>query len=587
MPFKTPITIAEALTGIQAQKYVLPAIQREFVWNPDQITRLFDSLVRGYPIGSFLFWNVDGDHVDRIRFYGFLRDYNQLTNAHCPILDLPAGRPVTAILDGQQRLTALNIGVRGSYASRLPGKWAKLATNYPGQKLYLNLVEDAAENEHGVVYDFRFFIDPPVPTPRTHWFPVQQVLDTKATILGLHSYLVEHNLGNQERPFQVLERLRDAIHNKPLINFYEEDDQDIDRVLDIFIRVNSAGTVLSYSDLLLSIATAQWNERDARDEVHGLVDELNSLGLGFAFDKDVVLKAGLVLTDVSDVGFKVTNFNRENMATLEAEWDRVEDSLRLAVGLLSDFGFSAASLTANSVLIPVAYYVHGRKLTEHYRHGAADASDRLELRSWVVRSLIKPGVWGSGLDTLLRELRKTIREHGTVEFPTAAIEAAMVARGKPLTFSDVELAEVVETSYGDKRAFPLLALLYPGVDTRNVFHLDHVFPRKLFKIASLQVAGVPPQDVERYQEMVNGLANLQLLEGPENLEKQGAKPLGWASSRYGDGLQNYLLVNDLGALSDDLSTFATFYEKRRDRMASRLGTLLGSPTGIQSNPQIR
>ena len=181
----------------------------------------------------------------------------------------------------------------------------------------------------------------------------------------------------------------------------------------------------------------------------------------------------------------------------------------------------------------MAYYVHGRKLTEHYRHGAADASDRLELRSWVVRSLIKPGVWGSGLDTLLRELRKTIREHGTVEFPTAAIEAAMVARGKPLTFSDVELAEVVETSYGDKRAFPLLALLYPGVDTRNVFHLDHVFPRKLFKIASLQVAGVPPQDVERYQEMVNGLANLQLLEGPENLEKQGAKPLGWLPADTG------------------------------------------------------
>jgi uncharacterized protein with ParB-like and HNH nuclease domain len=52
MPFQMPITIAQALHGIQTHDYVLPAIQREFVWGTGQVARLFDSLLRGYPIGS-------------------------------------------------------------------------------------------------------------------------------------------------------------------------------------------------------------------------------------------------------------------------------------------------------------------------------------------------------------------------------------------------------------------------------------------------------------------------------------------------------------------------------------------------------
>ena len=59
MPFQTPITIKAALERMQAHEYVLPAIQREFVWGTDQIAALFDSLMKGYPIGSFLFWKVD------------------------------------------------------------------------------------------------------------------------------------------------------------------------------------------------------------------------------------------------------------------------------------------------------------------------------------------------------------------------------------------------------------------------------------------------------------------------------------------------------------------------------------------------
>src|SRR5690606_28475965 len=104
------------------KEYVLPAIQREFVWSPAQIERLFDSIMRGYPIGSFLFWNVEREHCRSYKFYEFLNRYHQRDERHNPDADLTGDESVTAILDGQQRLTSLFIGLRGSYAYKTRNK---------------------------------------------------------------------------------------------------------------------------------------------------------------------------------------------------------------------------------------------------------------------------------------------------------------------------------------------------------------------------------------------------------------------------------------------------------------------------------
>jgi hypothetical protein len=128
------------------------------------------------------------------------------------------------------------------------------------------------------------------------------------------------------------------------------------------IRMNSGGTVLSYSDLLFSIAVANWHDLDARREVNGLVETLNGTGNGFAFSKDFVLKAGLMLAEIKSVGFKVENFDKANMATLEATWPAISRALGLTTQLVSDFGFSGQTLRADSALLPIAYYLYKKKL---------------------------------------------------------------------------------------------------------------------------------------------------------------------------------------------------------------------------------
>jgi hypothetical protein len=578
--FQTPIPISKALKSIQTKDYVLPAIQREFVWDTDQVCRLFDSLMLGYPIGSFLFWKVEGAMSRRFVFYDFIRAYHELKSPHCPKLDLPTERPVTAILEGQQRLTALNIGLRGSHAVKLPWRRRDNPGAYPIRKLYLNLAARASENDLGMEYDFRFLTTEQAAekTEATHWFPVSQILDLEDNAPVLFDYIQAARLQSHPQAFKDLDRLREMVRHDLTVNFYEEEDQDLDKVLNIFIRVNSGGTVLSYSDLLLSIATAQWVGRDARDAIHGLVDELNQAPQDFAFSKDLVLKAGLVLTDLGDIRFKVTNFDNENMKILDEKWDTIANALRLAARLMSDFGFSDRTLTADSVLIPLSYYLHRRGASDAYLTSTADRDDREAIRLWVVRSLLKPGIWGSGLDTLLGALRKSIRDAGGNGYPVEALENDMLLLGKSLTFQAAEIEDFVETRYGSKRASPLLSLLYPGINFRNDFHEDHIFPRSLFTKKRLLEAGVSTDQVDEFRSRVDGLANLQLLEGPVNVQKQDMLPLNWAQEQYPDDAARvgYLAMHDMHDLPANLGSFSDFYEARRKRMIRRLGKLLGT-----------
>lgn len=577
MGFQLPITIAQAIKDIQTQDLVLPAIQREFVWEDTQIVRLFDSILRGYPIGSFLSWKIDPATAAEFRFYGFLKDYHEKDNPHCPVLDLPNDRTVVAVLDGQQRLTALNIGLRGSFAPRLKGGWWANPKAFPKTRLYLNVLAEAEENELGMRHDFRMLREP-VTQPEdgsAYWYPVFRLFEIE-DIADLMAEVAEHDLGNNKDAAKLIGDMWKAIHNAGTLYFYEELDQDVEKVLDIFIRVNSGGTTLSYSDLLLSIATAQWTDRDAREAIHTLVDDLNAVGQGFRFSKDVVLKSGLVLIGVGDIGFKVKNFNHANMSSLQKQWDTVSEALGVAVGLLADFGLSDATMTADSVLVPVAYYVHRRGLTNAYRTQPATADDRRRLRSWVMRSLVKQGVWGSGLDTLLRDLRDAIDADGADGFPLEQLESRMAVRGKALAFSVEEIEDLLDAKYGSKRTFAILALLFPHVDTRNVHHVDHVYPHSLLGARKLNQAGLDKADISRIGALRDLLPNLELLEGPQNIGKSDTPPLAWAEATYeGDGFNAYLSRNELPGLPAGVSEFVEWFGQRREALALRLGQVLG------------
>lgn len=108
--FQSPITIYQAIKSIENNEYLLPAFQREFVWSTYQIEGLFDSLMQGYPISSMLFWKVKGSTITDFNFYQFLSSYVEKYKTHND-LKKSISKDFNAVLDGQQRLTALHLGL--------------------------------------------------------------------------------------------------------------------------------------------------------------------------------------------------------------------------------------------------------------------------------------------------------------------------------------------------------------------------------------------------------------------------------------------------------------------------------------------
>ena len=368
------------------------------------------------------------------------------------------------------------------------------------------------------------------------------------------------------------------VHNEQTIAYYKESNQDIEHVLNIFIRRNSGGTALSYSDLLLSIATSQWSELDARKEVHQLLDDLNRIGVGLGLTKDFVLKAGLMLTDIASVGFRVSNFTKANMAVLEQEWQRIRDSLIETVQLVSGFGFDGNSIRATSALHPIAYYIYKIGAPSNFDSSINYDTDRATIRKWLVHSILKTsGIWGSGLDTLLTALREVIRGSYEEGFPSDQMSRVMAQRGKSLEFTEEEIDDLADMSYSDRRMFGLLSLMFPFIDFRhNHFHIDHVFPKSRFERDRLLEAGIEEDQVLSYQDGGNRIGNLQLLEGVVNLEKRAKLPMEWIAETYSDSekrrvyCESHLLEN----VPAQINEFLEFYENRRSRLRDRISTLV-------------
>ena len=101
MAYESPLTIADVIGDISENRYVLPSIQREFVWSTTQIERLFDSVMQEYPIGAFLFWELADGQNTLYDFYGFLQNYHEKKARHNTKINLSGSDNAVAVLDGQ------------------------------------------------------------------------------------------------------------------------------------------------------------------------------------------------------------------------------------------------------------------------------------------------------------------------------------------------------------------------------------------------------------------------------------------------------------------------------------------------------
>lgn len=571
-------TIANTLSRLNHQ-YFLPAIQREFVWQPDQIIRLFDSIMRNYPIGSFLFWELEPQNRDKWEFYNFIQDFK--TGMHNQLAS-PAGvHNLTLILDGQQRLTSLLIGLKGTYTTKKPKLWWNNPAAWTRHALYLDVLQNPGveedDTEEGVRYGFRFFEKPPTNTDEHHWFKVGRILDcsSEQSFDDLREAESEKLDGattkDQMKIFNHnLNRLYRAVWQDEVVAYYTERAQDYDRVLTIFVRANQGGTKLSKSDLLLSMVTAKWGAVNAREEVYDFVDRLNTeLTRKNNFDKDFIMRNCLVLTDLP-VQYRIENFTNENLDKIYHRWPKIKSAIERAVNLVNSFGLDRDTFASANALIPVIYYFLKHPKLNLLGSTPTDVANAERIRQWLL-SVTLNNVFGGLKENTLADMRRILQEQAPddTDFPTDLINVELRKVGRRPNFDEESVERFLDITYGSRDTFLALTLLY---DERNwgliPYQIDHIFPRALISPGSMTELSISPEKQQLFLQLRDTLGNLQLLTGPENNEKK-AKPFDeWITTRHSSFQQKHLIPeNDL---LYTLARFDDFVAARESLIRKRL-----------------
>ncbi len=496
-------------------RYFLPDIQREYVWlkkaDEKKIEQLFDSILRGYPIGSFLFWKLQKEDIAKsdeqdenklnFQLYQFITNYDERKPHNEKIYIEQIKRDeLCIVLDGQQRLTSLYIGLKGTRTLRKKGARYDNPNAYEEKRLYLNLKHQPNMDNPEDNYQFEFHAKAPTNDKKHFWFKVGDILELEESSKILN-YAQEHGLNSLEekKALDLLGKLKDAFHDKKLISFFEEKEKNLNKVLNIFIRVNSGGAKLSYSDLLMSILTASFSG-DIREKMNELVDALKIKGFPNV-EKDQVLKTCLLLIG-KDTTFELKNFNKNNVKEIEKNWEKITESIYNATKLLKTFGY-AGYLGSAYILSSLAYF--------YFLNPKMDKNDEEQALKFVRNAQIM-SYFTPSTDTKLSAIAHSIKESRTFEAFNHNL-AKHQTNSLKITNDAIE-GMVFFDSHA--RVFPVLQILYPNLNYKTTtFHIDHIYPKSKFKKENEKL------DKDFY-ECRDHLFNLQLLEGAENSVKEEA-----------------------------------------------------------------
>lgn len=413
--FQSPITINEAMQKIRKREYLLLAFQREYVWKPEQIEKLFDSLMRGYPINSMLFWKINGETKSKWKFYDFLQYFRPPHHTHNEFFETKGLNVFEAILDGQQRLTSLYLALFGHYdIGKNYTQWKNKNEEKFFKKchFYFNLNSSRENNEElDIVFEFRW-CDKDLTQEKIvfcdsdkKWFKIGEFYNEKygnekERNLSVRRISREFNLSESEET--NLSLLYNKIFEDKTINFYSEDDENPDKAVNIFIRINSGGKPLDYSDILFSIAVANWKNRDAKGEINNLVDNINNLG--FNIKKDLILK-GFLFIFHDNIQFQINSFDKGFVEFIEEKWESIRDCFVEIFKLLRNFGLEAKTLPSVNSVLPILYFTYHNNLTGQIVDSVTQKQNRELIKKWLMRVVILKPLGGSG-DTVLTNMRK-------------------------------------------------------------------------------------------------------------------------------------------------------------------------------------
>jgi hypothetical protein len=557
-----PRTLFRLIEDINTSLY-LPHIQRPFVWDEDQMKRLFDSLMQNYPIQTLLFWRTQ-DEIKARRFMSEISWDVDLSDFYDSNVS-KQGVEKVFVLDGQQRLQSLYAIFSG----------AILLENGDRSEAYFDITSGEVTPELGLPHKLEFSKQ----VLKLPWYRVSDLLgkdkqrNAEELADRLNDALDDYDLSlaPAERPAPESQRARQKRVRRnisQLLSLLREEKhfwtQELDgvanqypyrMVLDIFVRVNSGGTKLNASDLMFAAMKEGWDEIE--EAIEETTDVLNSTGL--SFDKTFPLKCLLVVHG-RGAEASAEKFSGENGAVLlqdmKTHWDRSEEAFQE----LRDFLKTELKIYADKLVnsynsfIPLFDYL--------YWNPKPDERSKALMRGYYYKAQ-SFGWYSQSTDNVINGLHSILGTQCANGFPMDEVKKYFRGRGNQVELRADDLGTarlrrmLLNLVYVDQMGGSPFDVKHKG----NEPHIDHIYPRH----ALVTHLKLPSNEV-------NTIGNYRFVGATDNIRKRAELPESYFGRLKTNGtpIERHLLVDayaqDPGLLKFDAVSYRQFRDLRTNRI---------------------
>ena len=556
--------VADAVTEIDEEKFVLPVIQRSLVWTEDKMELLFDTLLKGDSFGGVMVIEEEKNTKPLFNYRPFTKDGNFILSRQIDSLK----QQQFFVIDGQQRLQTFYIGLKG-------------AIN--GKSLYFDLFSD-----YNLEYEFKFEKDenklPKISKenidrkiPEHCWYPVKALLE-RLKIVGKYKQVVREIIDEQ----QITEEVKKYYIEENILSFYENvlnsetlgiskviinkslpEVENRQRIVELFRRLNDGGTRLSSFDLVASILKGfSW-------EMEGFLKEMLERYQDIGLTQDNLIKLIFLLQD---------NHNKE-MASIEktdAEFAIIHrDRIKATIKALKDFLECSKTVDyykeGNRSFIPlffISYHLFHKKIDnnslQNYFNNYETANvDFPLMKLWLYHSLIN-GVFrsrGAGwipYKTGIKKILESIKTNKNKEFPIGELFQVYITH--PITFTTKYTSgnlDQLDSSF-------VYYLIYDRARITRINDVDHIMPKNILETKGFDLS------------KINSIKNSQLLDFGTNRGAKNGKPFKeWVNNPvYVKDKPTYvalhLMPSDETLWTED--KFEDFIEARATLILGKLGS---------------
>lgn len=327
------------LEEVETGQIKIPQFQRQFVWDISSSAKLIDSILKGYPIGTFIFWRTN-ERLRAIRNIGNIK-----------LIEPKDGEYVNYVLDGQQRITSVFAALKGQQIERDNGKFEDFS------KIYIDL--DVDIDEKIVITDIN--------DKKEHtYIKLTDLMYEKGRIL-YNKYPDEYG--------EKIDKYKEIIQSY-LFRGVNLKDAEIDVATEVFTRLNVGGKDLSLFEIMVAKTYDHEKEFDLYEKFQELKQELQPSKYD-TISSATILQLVSILIKKECTRKVILKLSKEEFIN---KWDDATECLKSAVDFFRSYGIPVSRLLPyNALLVPFSYFFY-----KHKTNPTGEIKEKLEDFFWRV-----------------------------------------------------------------------------------------------------------------------------------------------------------------------------------------------------------